>query len=208
MTTMFLSTTRKITMKKITLALVGALATVASACYASAPPPQVQTVTSADAQEHHYDTFAFGWTANPPAQYAASARSLEVDHRLRDLVSSALRQKGYVEDNSRPSMLVRIGSGVQQVRGNSTEEADPLGASREDVLTFEGTKIAIYDADTKTEVWQGTASSLIDPTKGIDNSVLQREVQDAIATFPVRSVGPNASAPAPVAVNEASARGK
>jgi len=195
-------------MKKITVTLVGALATVASACYASAPPPQVQTAASMDVQDHHYDTFAFGWTANPPAQYVASDRSLEVDHRLRDLVSSALRQKGYVEDNSRPSMLVRIGSGVQEVRANSHDEADPLGVYQDDVLTFEGTKIAIYDAATKTEVWQGTGRSLIDLTKGIDNSVLQREVQDAIATFPVRSVNPSASAPAPVAVNEASPRGK
>jgi len=195
-------------MKKITLALVGVLATVASACYASTTPPQVQTAASTDAQEHHYDTFAFGWTANPPAEYTASDRSLEVDRRLQEFVSSALRQKGYVEDNSRPSMLVRIGSGDRRVTGNSPEEADPLGASHDDVLTFEGTKIAIYDAATKTEVWQGTASSLIDPAKGIDNSVLQREVQDAIASFPVRTIMPGKPEASPVAANQVAAGGK
>jgi len=195
-------------MKKISLALVGVLATVASACYASAPPPQVQTAASTDAQEHHYDTFAFGWTANPPAEYMTSDRSLEVDRRLQEFVGSALRQKGYVEDNSRPSMLVRVGSGDRQVRGNPSDDSESPGSGPDQVLTFEGTKIAIYDAATKNEVWQGTASSLIVPTKGIDNSVLQREVQDAIASFPVRSIMPGKLEASPVAANQVAAGGK
>jgi hypothetical protein len=80
--------------------------------------------------------------------------------------------------------------------------------THDDILTFEGTKIAIYDAASKTQVWQGTASSLIDPTKGIDNSVLQREVQDAIASFPVRSIMPGQPEASPVAANQVAAGGK
>jgi hypothetical protein len=107
---------------------------------------------------------------------------------LREIVGAALRQKGYVEDDNNPSVVVRFGAGIKSVVSHVTEEADPLGVVQDEVLTYEGIQIVVYDAGLKTAVWQGTASSVIDPTREIDISLLQREVGDALATFPVRKI--------------------
>jgi hypothetical protein len=110
---------------------------------------------------------------------------------LRDVVGAALRQKGYVEDDNNPSVVVRVGAGIKSVVSRPTEEADPLGVVQDDVLTYEGIQIVVYDAGLKTAVWQGTASSVVDPTREIEIRLLQREVRDALATFPVRRITPS-----------------
>jgi hypothetical protein len=172
-------------MRAITLALLGTLAT---ACYADGYGPSIQTAVSAVAQLPPYDTFSLGWTGSPPAGFEVSARTLGVDGRLRELVRSALRQKGYVEDDDNPSFLVRPGAGLRLVKQDPEVEAVSRGARRRDTLRFEGINIIIYDAATKSEVWQGSARALIDPTDEIDNSLLHREVQDALAAFPPRHI--------------------
>ncbi|MGA2450500.1 MAG: DUF4136 domain-containing protein [Polyangiaceae bacterium] len=172
-------------MRAIALALLGGLAT---ACYPDGSGPPIQTAVSAVAQMPPYDTFSLGWTASPPAGYEASPRTLEVDGRLRELVRSALRQKGYVEDDDHPSFLVRPGAGLKPVKQDQEAEADARGARPRDTLRFEGINVIIYDAATKIEVWQGSARALIDLTDEIDNSLLHREVQDALAAFPPRHI--------------------
>ena len=164
------------------------ISTLATGCYAVGTGPPLVSSPSPTAQLPAYDTFSFGWTASPPDGYEASARSLEVDRRLRDVVGSALRQKGYVEDDANPSVVVRFGAGLKSVVSHPSEEADPLGVVPDEVLTYEGIQIVVYDAGLKTAVWQGSASSVVDPTREIDIGLLQREVGDALATFPVRKI--------------------
>jgi len=190
-------------MKTIAMVLFGAMAT---ACYADAQPP-VQSA-SASAQLPSYATFSFGLTATSPSGYEASPASLQDDQHLRDIVAAALRRKGYVEDNDRPSFLVRLGAGTKRVVSHPTEEADPLGVVRDDVLSLEGITVAIYDAATKTEMWQGSASAIVDPRRDSDSGRLQHEVQDALATFPIRSLSPSAPAAQPVAASGNAAIGQ
>ncbi|MGA2447297.1 MAG: DUF4136 domain-containing protein [Polyangiaceae bacterium] len=164
------------------------ISTLATGCYAAGTGPSPPFAPSATAQWPAYDTFSFGWTANPPAGYEASGRSLEVDRRLREIVGAALRQKGYVEDDNNPSVVVRFGAGIKSVVSRVTEEVDPLGVVQDEVRTYEGIQIIVYDAGLKTAVWQGSARSVVNPTREIDVSLLQWEVVDALATFPSRRI--------------------
>ena len=172
-------------MKLSTLNLISMLTT---GCYAAGTGPPNAFAPSTTARLPVYDTFSFGWTASPPTGYEVSPRALDVDRRLRDVVGSALRQKGYVEDDNNPSFVVRFGAGIKSVVSHPTEEADPLGVVQDDVLTYEGIQIVVYDAGLKSAVWQGSASQLVDPTREIDVRLLQREVEDALATFPIRRI--------------------
>jgi hypothetical protein len=176
---------RNKTMKTFAFALV---ATMAAGSYpASSSGPEVQTAASPSTPLAEYQTFSFGYTENPPASYQSSSRSLEVEHRVRDLIGAALREKGYVEDNTNPNFVVRFGAGSQQVDTETFMEADPE-RSAPDNLNLGQIKVDIFDASTKTEVWRGSAISQIDPSKDIDNGLLQRAVQGVFATFPARSM--------------------
>jgi hypothetical protein len=171
-------------MKTIALALVS---TLAVACYtASAPGLQVQTAASPSAPFAEYRTFSFGFTENPPTAYHASARSLDVEHRVRELTCAALREKGYVKDDAAPNLVVRLGAGTQQDT-EADVEVDPTWSSKEDTVDIGKIEVDIFDASTKTAVWRGSAVAQIDLTKAIDNSQLRRVVQSTLAEFPRRS---------------------
>jgi hypothetical protein len=165
-----------------TIALVAVLA---AACYpAGNSGPEVQTVVSPSAAFTEYRTFSFGFTENPPTSYQASARSLEVQRRVRKLMGAALREKGYVEDDTKPNFVVRFGAGTQQVETGGYVE-DSTGSP--DTISRGQIKVDIFDASTKTEVWRGSAVSQIDLTEDIDNRLLERAVQGVLTSFPTRS---------------------
>jgi hypothetical protein len=176
--------TRKAPMKTIALALCGTLAT---ACYADPSLSPAQMATSAKAPLAQYASYSFGRTADTPSAYAASAASLADNQRLRDLVRSVLGWKGYVEDTMKPSFLVKVGSATRQLAPASSE-ADPLGVIPKEVINFEAITIEIYDSVTKTEVWKGSATSMVDDSKERAYVRVQREVQDALASFPPRAI--------------------
>jgi hypothetical protein len=185
-------------MKTIALAL---FSTLAAACYtASAPAPQIQTAASSSAPFAEYRTFSFGFTENPPTAYHASARSLEVEHRVRELTCAALREKGYVKDDAAPNLLVRLGAGTQQDT-EADVEVDPTWSSKKDTFDIGKIEVDIFDASTKTAVWRGSAVSQIDLTKNIDNGLLRRVVQSILAAFPRRSSMGGPAEASPVADN-------
>jgi hypothetical protein len=188
-------------MKTIAFALISSLA--AAACYpANSAGPQIQTAASPSAPLAEYRTFSFGLTENSPAAYQASARSLEVEHRMRQLVGSALREKGFVEQDAQPNFLVRFGAGTQKVETASYVEPDPERSSQGDAIDLQEMKVDIYDASTKTEVWKGSAVSQVDLAKAIDDTMLQRQVQSMLATFPDRSATAGEPARNPLAAKE------
>ena len=181
-------------MKTIACALV---AMMAAACYpARSSGPQVETVASASAPLAEYRTFTFGFTENPPPPYRASARSLEVERRVRELVGAALRQKGYVQDDTKPNFVVRLGAGTQEEIAPDMED---LTVAASEALPLGEIKVRIFDASTKTEFWRGSAVSQIDLTKDIDNNLLERAVQGILESFPTRSVTSVQPAAIPVA---------
>ncbi len=163
-------------------------AMLAAACYpARSSGPDVESVASASAPLAEYHTFTFGFTEHPPTAYQASARSLEVERRVRGLIDVALREKGYVEDDTKPNFVVRFGAGTQHQEEMVPDMEDPT-VSASDGLSLGKINVRIFDASNKTEVWRGSAVSHIDLTRDIDNSVLQRAVQGILKSFPTRRV--------------------
>ncbi len=187
-------------MKTIAVLLLGTLAT--AGCYPDAAGPQVPTSASASAPLPAYATFSFGLTASTPSGYEVSSTSLEDDQRLSDVIGAALQQRGYVEDHNRPQFLVRAVAGTRQVVSNPAVEADPLGATHDDVMNLERIKIAIYDATTQAEVWQGSASAMVNPAAASAEGRLRNEVQAALATFPARSLAAREPSPSTASRNE------
>jgi uncharacterized protein DUF4136 len=168
--------------KTIAIALASILT---AACSASTSlEPQIETAASPSAPLAEYRTFSFGFTENPPTAYQTSARSLEVEQRMRTLICAALQAKGYVRDDAKPNFVVRFGAGIQEDTVADVE-LDPTW-SFEDALDFGKIQIDVFDASTKTAVWRGSAISRIDLTKHMDNDLLERAVQGIFATFPKR----------------------
>ncbi len=185
-------------MKTIAFALV---CTLAAGCYsATASGPQIETAASPSAALAEYRTFSYGFTENAPTAFHTSARSLEVERRVHELITAALREKGYVEDNTKPNFLVRFGAGTQQ---ETAADVEVKLTSKEDVTDLGKIQIDVFDASTKVAVWRGSAVAHIDLTKDIDNSLLQRTVQGILSTFPSRSSTASQPAAKPVSVSGA-----
>jgi hypothetical protein len=136
-----------------TIALVAMLA---AACYpARSSGPEVESVASASAPLAEYQTFTFGFTERPPTAYQASARSLEVERRVRALIGTALREKGYVEDDTKPNFVVRFGAGTQEQEEMVPDMEDPT-VSDSDGLSLGKVNVRIFDASNKVPVHGGS----------------------------------------------------
>jgi Domain of unknown function (DUF4136) len=165
---------------------IALLAVFATACYSTrGSGPEVESAASVNAPLGEYRTFAFGLTESPSTFDEVSPRSLEVERRARDLMGAALRAKGYEEDDTKPNFVVRFGADIQQQLETVGVQEDSTGSS--DGLSFGKIEVQIFDASTKTQVWRGSALSLIDLTKDIDNRLLERAVQGVLASFPART---------------------
>jgi hypothetical protein len=181
-----------------TIALVALLAT---ACYpARGSGPDVQSVTSLRAPLAEYRTFSFGFTENPPMSFETSPRSLEVERRVRELLGTALREKGYVEDDTKPNFVIRFGAGIQVDTGSDVDFTAPTNEG----LPLGEIEVRIFDASTRTEVWRGSAVSHIDLTRDIDDGLLQRTVEGVLGSFPTRNVTNVQPESTPVATSGAS----
>jgi hypothetical protein len=148
--------------KPIAFALLSVIGT--AACYpASSPGPEIRTAASPSAPFTEYRTFSFESTEGPPTMYQASARSLEVEHRARELVSAALREKVYVMDDAKPSFVVRLEAGTAEY-ADTNVEVNPTLSSEADKVYEGALEVDVFDASTKTAVWRGSATSHIDQT--------------------------------------------
>src|SRR5580704_8975225 len=92
------------------------LATVA-ACQAttassSGGPSNVKTESAGSAAFARYRTFGFRLAETPPAPYAVSPRSFEVERRVHDLIVSELVRKGYTEAATNGDFVFRLSSGT------------------------------------------------------------------------------------------------
>jgi hypothetical protein len=165
---------------------IALLALLATACYSTrGSGPAVESVASVNAPLGEYRTFSFGLTDSPPTSYESSPRSLEVERRVRDMIGAALREKGYVEDDTHANFVVGFGTGTQQQLDTGGVHEGSTGSS--DGVSLGKIEVDIFDVSTKAEVWRGSAVSLIDLTKDIDNRLLERAVEGVLASFPTRS---------------------
>lgn len=171
-------------MKTIVLTLVGALAT------ACAPglelDPEVHVAPSPRVPLAQYRTFSLALEEVPPATYEASPRSLEAESHMRELLRSAFRQKGYVENDKNPDFLIRFGAGTKPLEA-SPYDSDLSSSSSDDGVDLQRIGVDIYDAPTNTEVWRGSKVSLVKrKAQSTDDALLQRDLGSLLAVFPVR----------------------
>ena len=172
-------------MKWTAFALFGAV----TACAGAATPnkPVAASVAAPQASLASYHTFSFGLSDQPKPGYQVTPRSLEVQRRLRPAVLEALQQHGYVEDENKGDLIVKLAAGTGMVANPAAERAVPGGPAR----GFIG--IHIYDAGAGTEIWQGSAFAEIDPER-IDDSLLKMGVAHMFAEFPTHARAPLADA--------------
>jgi hypothetical protein len=167
-------------MKSIGLILVGAL----TACAATTSPTvRVQTDSSAVASFAAYRTFGFGLAEAPPAPFQVSARSFEVQRRMRSLVAAELVRKGYAEQPgpAHPDFVVTLASGYAEQPPVYAGEA-PLFETAETGAIV----INAFDASSAAQVWHGVGETEVDRKK-IDDHLLQTGVESVLASFPARS---------------------
>lgn len=176
------------TFERIVKILSIGLATALVACTAGPPAPRssASSVAAPNADFSHYRTFSFGLAEQPKEGYQVTARSLEVQRRLRVVVSKAMLARGYSEDAAKTDFVIRLAAG-------NGDAPNPAG-ERTAVPPAEGfIAIDIYDSATGSMVWGGSAFAEIDPAK-IDDALLQRGVDHMLSNFPPGHATQTASA--------------
>jgi uncharacterized protein DUF4136 len=153
-----------------------------AACAAtSSPTVRVRTESSAAASFAAYRTFGFRLAGSPPAPFEVSARSFEVERRMRALVVAELVRKGYAEQlgAANPDFVVTLASGY-------TEEPFFMGeAPLFDTAEKGAIVIDAFDASSTAQVWHGVGEAEVDPRK-INDQLLEVGVQRVLASFPAR----------------------
>jgi len=155
---------------------------------AERPTTVASTASSTDIGSHR--TFAFGFSEMAPSGYKSSSRSFEAQRRARDMISTVLVQKGYVEDAKSPDILVRFGVSNARVIENVESEAAEASEST-DLGRLE---IDAYDAATKLQIWSAVVVMQVNP-RAIDNRIVAEAVAQAMASFPMRVAAAEASVP-------------
>ena len=135
-----------------------------------------------------YRTFSFGPPEGPPSGYQTSARSAEVQRRLRPLIAAALRERGYVPalGSAKGGHRHRFGSGR---RDASIHEASSMGAEwqPDDENADFVRRDARHRRLRRGKRGQGVARGepRADSSRHIiDDRLLQRSVGELISSFP------------------------
>jgi hypothetical protein len=158
------------------------LAAMAISCGGVTPAARIETATAPAASPNHYRTFSLGLTEHPPLGYELTARSLDAQARLRELIIDALKAKGYdlQSDGSQADLTIRYATGNREVLKYAERHENPDTA-------FEGAIVVdAYDSATGLEIWHGMAAAPVNRDH-IDNDVLQRGVREVLASFPARA---------------------
>jgi hypothetical protein len=181
------------------------LATVA-ACQAttassSGGPSNVKTESAGSAAFARYRTFGFRLAENPPAPYAVSPRSFEVERQVHDLIASELVRKGYTEAASNGDFLIRLSSGT--AKADKVEPTTTGGGTENEPQSVTSGEIVVdaFDGSTSQQVWHGTAQAIVDPQR-INQEALGAAVQRMLATIPARGAANGTTATSSATVHE------
>jgi Domain of unknown function (DUF4136) len=174
-------------MKEIAIALAATLAACQATTSSGLGTARVQTTSAGAAAFAPFRTFGFRLAEEPPPPYQLSARSFEVERRVRDLVAAELGRKGYAESRADADLLVRISSGTVR-----EDIADPITTSggtenESEMITEDEIVVDAFDGATAQQVWHGTAQAEADPQR-INEPALQEDVRRILAPFPRRTV--------------------
>jgi hypothetical protein len=168
-------------MKAIGIVLIAAMA----ACQPtiSSRSSQVRATSAAVASFAPFRTFGFRLAEEPASPYQVSARSFEVERRVRELVADELVRKGYTQEGTNADFLVRISSGTARedppypTTTSSSNENQPHSITTAEVV------VDAFDRSTAQQVWHGTATAEIGPER-INEPALQAALQQMLALFP------------------------
>ena len=168
-------------MRCIALALVVAL----TSCVRAAPSGKSSgtVIAAPHASFAGYRTFSFGLADSPKAGYEVTARSLEVQRRLRLVVLATLQQRGYTLDDAGGDLIVKLAAGTGPAVYIATQGHDERATDSGLAQGFIG--INVYDRATGNELWQASAFAEISPAK-IDDSLLEMGVNHMLKDFPAR----------------------
>src|SRR5580704_5849248 len=167
-----------------------AFAITVAACQAttSSGSSHIQAISAESATFAPYRTFGFRLAGAPPFPYEVSARSFEVERRVRDLVATTLAQKGYMQAGPTPDFLVRLSSGTVKEDRPLTAAGGAYGSEKESVTSGE-IVVDAFDGSTAQQVWHGTAQAEIDPAR-INELAIRSAVEQMLVRFPARSDAP------------------
>ena len=174
-------------MKAIAIILAATVA-ACQATTASVPgTSHVQTTSAEAAAFAPLRTFGFRLAEQPPAPYELSARSFEVERRVRELVAAELVGKGYTETGPDADLLIRISSGT-----SSEDKAVPITTSggtenEPQRVTLGEVVVDAFSRGTGQQVWHATAQAEIDPQR-INEPALQDTVHRMLTPFPGRTM--------------------
>jgi hypothetical protein len=163
----------------------GAKSDLAPALSTTAATVGTHTAANPAASFEHYRTFSFGAPEGPPAGYAVSPRSAEVQRRARPIIQSMLAERGYTPVPAKGDLTIMFGSGRRE---SSTHETSSVGEAwlpdDENQDFVEGALVIdAFDGAGGEKVWHGAMQANIDPDK-LDDAQLQRSVQRLITAFP------------------------
>jgi hypothetical protein len=170
------------------ISAIGAIGVAACQATTSAGSSHIQAISAESATFAPYRTFGFRLAGAPPFPYEVSARSFEVERRVRDLVATTLAQKGYMQAGPTPDFLVRLSSGTVKEDKPLTAAGGAYGSENESVTSGE-IVVDAFDGSTAQQVWHGTAQAEIDPAR-INELAIRSAVEQMLVRFPVRSDAP------------------
>jgi hypothetical protein len=171
-------------MKAILLAVfVGAT----MAC--GAPAARVETAESSPGTAFaKYHTFGFRPAGQPTPPFEVTARSFEVEARMRPLIVAELLRKGYTQQTGqgRPDLVLAFESGYSKDAMTNVGEVGGAGPASVPRIVRGKITVDAFDMSSDAQVWHGTAEAEVDP-KRIDDQLLQTAVQKLLAPFPARN---------------------
>ncbi len=156
-------------------------------CTSDLPPASIHTAASPNAPFGRYRTFSFEAPMGAPEGYTLTARSIEVQQKMRPLVARALLDKGYVEVAEGADFIVTHGAGRRDAVGTrqlSRRAVALMGENEQERAFLEGSLVIdVYDRATHDQVWHGAATAEIN-TSGINEARLADTVGRIMAEFP------------------------
>jgi hypothetical protein len=179
-------------MRAIGFVLLATMAACEATTASSAGPSNVKTESAGSASFARYKTFGFRLAETPPAPYAVSPRSFEVERQVHDLIVSELVRKGYTEAAANGDFLFRLSSGT--AKADKVEPTTTGGGTENEPQSVTSGEIVVdaFDGSTAQQVWHGTAQAVVDPQR-INQAQLAAAVQKMLATIPARGAEGSAS---------------
>jgi hypothetical protein len=152
----------------------------------AAPSDSVHTAVNPAASFSRYRSFSFGPSEGPPAGYQTTARTAEVQRRLRPLIAAALTQKGYSEASAMGDLMIMFGSGRREVVTHDVSSVSAGWLPDDENADFiEGSLVIdAFDGATLQRVWHGASRVADIKPDQIDDQRLQRSVSQLISAFP------------------------